>query len=146
MSESLQTTYEWRMIPWRKLEVAVFKLEKRIYKASQVGDVKKVHRLTVNYTSRQNHLLRYIILMETTKTTSLLTWQSFTVTVTIRYTVDEERSPNGMVLMTGARSTEEPCVLKGTRTVLKTSGRGDSLAEFYQWGREWGVSTSKLMV
>jgi RNA-directed DNA polymerase len=45
MSESLQTTYEWRQIPWRKLEVAVFKLEKRIYRASQTGDVKKVHRL-----------------------------------------------------------------------------------------------------
>lgn len=38
-------TYEWGQLPWRKLEVAVFKLEKRIYKASQAGDVRRVHRL-----------------------------------------------------------------------------------------------------
>jgi RNA-directed DNA polymerase len=35
MSESATTTYEWHQLPWRKLEVAVFKLERRIYKASQ---------------------------------------------------------------------------------------------------------------
>ncbi len=38
-------TYEWGRLPWRKLEVAVFKLQKRIYKASQAGDVRRVHRL-----------------------------------------------------------------------------------------------------
>lgn len=41
----LTTTYEWKEIPWRKLEVSVFKLQKRIYKASQSGDVRRVHRL-----------------------------------------------------------------------------------------------------
>lgn len=45
MSESIKTTYEWREIPWRKLEISVFKLQKRIYKASENGDVKKVHKL-----------------------------------------------------------------------------------------------------
>ena len=32
--------------------------------------------------------------------------------------------------MTRDRSTEEPCAAKVARTVLKTSGRGDPLAEF----------------
>lgn len=46
MSESAQlTTYEWNQIPWRKLEVAVFKLERRIYKASQAGETRRVHKL-----------------------------------------------------------------------------------------------------
>ena len=37
--------YEWRQIPWRKLERNVFKLQKRIYRASSRGDVKTVRRL-----------------------------------------------------------------------------------------------------
>jgi RNA-directed DNA polymerase len=45
MSELATTTYEWNQLPWRKLEVAVFKLQRRIYKASQAGDVPRVHRL-----------------------------------------------------------------------------------------------------
>ena len=36
---------EWKNIPWRKLERVVFKLQKRIYRASQSGDVKTVRRL-----------------------------------------------------------------------------------------------------
>ena len=36
---------EWKDIPWRKLERKVFKLQKRIYQASQRGDVKAVRRL-----------------------------------------------------------------------------------------------------
>lgn len=41
----LLATYEWGTLPWRKLEVAVFKLQKRIYKASQAGDIRRVHQL-----------------------------------------------------------------------------------------------------
>lgn len=41
----LTTTYEWNKLPWRKLERRVFKLQKRIYQASQRGDVKTVHKL-----------------------------------------------------------------------------------------------------
>jgi RNA-directed DNA polymerase len=37
--------YEWKDIPWRKIERNVFKLQKRIYQASRCGDVKAVHRL-----------------------------------------------------------------------------------------------------
>ncbi|MHC5938078.1 reverse transcriptase N-terminal domain-containing protein [Nostoc sp.] len=37
--------YEWKNIPWRKLEKNVFKLQRRIYQASNRGDVKTVHRL-----------------------------------------------------------------------------------------------------
>src|SRR5215510_10155266 len=45
MSESTTATYEWHQLPWRKLEVTVFKLERRIYKASQAGDIRRIHRL-----------------------------------------------------------------------------------------------------
>ena len=37
--------YEWSNIPWRKLEKNVYKLQKRIFKASHRGDVKLVRRL-----------------------------------------------------------------------------------------------------
>ena len=42
---SLKTTGEWHSLNWRKLEKAVFKLQKRIYKASLRGDVRAVRRL-----------------------------------------------------------------------------------------------------
>ena len=38
-------TVEWKQLDWRKAEKAVFKLQKRIYKASQRGEVKAVRRL-----------------------------------------------------------------------------------------------------
>ena len=41
----VKTTVEWKAIPWRKLERKVFKLQKRIYRASERGDVKAVRRL-----------------------------------------------------------------------------------------------------
>jgi RNA-directed DNA polymerase len=37
--------YEWNTIPWPRLERSVFKLQKRIYQASERGDVKLLHRL-----------------------------------------------------------------------------------------------------
>lgn len=37
--------YKWNEIPWRKLERNAFKLQKRIYQASQKGDVKLMHSL-----------------------------------------------------------------------------------------------------
>jgi len=37
--------YKWKDLPWRKIERAVFKLQKRIYQASQRGDTEAVHRL-----------------------------------------------------------------------------------------------------
>jgi RNA-directed DNA polymerase len=37
--------YEWKNIPWRKLERDVFKLQKRIFQATQRGDIQTVHRL-----------------------------------------------------------------------------------------------------
>ena len=37
--------YRWNDLPWAKLERSVFKLQKRIYQASQREDVKTVHRL-----------------------------------------------------------------------------------------------------
>jgi len=42
---SLKTTKEWNSINWRKLERKLFKLQKRIYRASSRGDVKAVRRL-----------------------------------------------------------------------------------------------------
>lgn len=44
-STRAKTTFEWKDIPWRKLERMTFKLQKRIYRASNRGDVKTVHRL-----------------------------------------------------------------------------------------------------
>jgi RNA-directed DNA polymerase len=40
-----QLMYEWKDLPWHTIERRVFKLQKRIYKASGRGDVKTVHRL-----------------------------------------------------------------------------------------------------
>ena len=37
--------YEWKDINWRKAERCIFKLQKRIYRASQRGDVRMVRRL-----------------------------------------------------------------------------------------------------
>src|ERR1700687_2754185 len=45
MSATTTSAYEWNKLPWRKLEQSVFKLQKRIYKASARGDTKSIHRL-----------------------------------------------------------------------------------------------------
>jgi len=42
---SLKTTVEWNQVNWRKLERKVYKLQKRIYRASQRDDVKTARRL-----------------------------------------------------------------------------------------------------
>jgi RNA-directed DNA polymerase len=39
------SAYEWKDIDWRAIERRVFKLQKRIYKASCRGDTKTVHKL-----------------------------------------------------------------------------------------------------
>ncbi len=45
MNTVLKPMYKWNEINWRKLERNVFKLQKRIYKASRRDDVKTVRRL-----------------------------------------------------------------------------------------------------
>jgi RNA-directed DNA polymerase len=45
MNTAEKPMYEWEDINWRKVERCVFKLQKRIYKASQQGNVKLTHRL-----------------------------------------------------------------------------------------------------
>jgi RNA-directed DNA polymerase len=45
MNHDARHRYEWNTIPWRKLEVRVFKLQKRIYQATTRGETKKAHRL-----------------------------------------------------------------------------------------------------
>ncbi|AXI24002.1 N-terminal domain of reverse transcriptase [Cardinium endosymbiont of Sogatella furcifera] len=40
-----KTWYKWDIIPWRKLEKKVFKLQKRIYQAEKRKDIKNVHKL-----------------------------------------------------------------------------------------------------
>src|SRR2546423_13832835 len=37
--------YRWEHLPWGTIEQQVFKLQKRIYRASQRGDIKTVHNL-----------------------------------------------------------------------------------------------------
>jgi RNA-directed DNA polymerase len=36
---------DWTLLPWRKLEKSVYRLQKRIYRASERGNVQVVHRL-----------------------------------------------------------------------------------------------------
>jgi RNA-directed DNA polymerase len=36
---------EWNTLPWKKIERSVFKLQQRIYRASERGDVKTIHNL-----------------------------------------------------------------------------------------------------
>nr|MDJ0536881.1 reverse transcriptase N-terminal domain-containing protein [Xenococcaceae cyanobacterium MO_207.B15] len=38
-------TVEWNQLNWRKIQKAVFKMQKRIYRAYASGDVKKGRRL-----------------------------------------------------------------------------------------------------
>ena len=45
MSHDAHHRYEWNAIPWRQLEVRVFKLQRRIYQATTRGEGKKAHRL-----------------------------------------------------------------------------------------------------
>src|SRR6266487_1926005 len=45
MSHDTHHRDEWNAIPWRKLEVKVFKLQRRIYQATTRGETKKAHRL-----------------------------------------------------------------------------------------------------
>lgn len=45
MNTVVKPMYEWKNINWRKVERCVFKIQKRIFKASKQGDVKLVHKL-----------------------------------------------------------------------------------------------------
>jgi RNA-directed DNA polymerase len=45
MSTATMPVYEWSDLPWHKLEQVVYKLQKRIFKASQRGDTRTLHRL-----------------------------------------------------------------------------------------------------
>jgi RNA-directed DNA polymerase len=45
MSTAHAPMYEWKALPWKTIERRVFKLQQRIYRASQRGDRKAVHRL-----------------------------------------------------------------------------------------------------
>jgi RNA-directed DNA polymerase len=45
MSTTATSVYEWSVLPWRTLERDVYKLQKRIFQASQRGETKTVHRL-----------------------------------------------------------------------------------------------------
>src|SRR6266436_3752883 len=45
MSHDQRHRYEWNAIPWRELEVKVFKLQRRIYQATTRGETQKARRL-----------------------------------------------------------------------------------------------------
>ena len=58
MSTAEMPVYEWSDLPWPKLEQVVYKLQKRIFQASQRGETKTVHRLQrLLITSRSAKLL-----------------------------------------------------------------------------------------
>lgn len=44
-SKQMYRWKNWRDIDWKTVEVAIFKLQKRIYRASQRGDIKAAHKL-----------------------------------------------------------------------------------------------------
>ena len=45
MSPSFEVRYEWSTLPWKRIQVKVFKLQRRIYRASRRSQVKLVHKL-----------------------------------------------------------------------------------------------------
>jgi len=45
MNHDASHRYEWKTIPWRKLEVRVFKLQRRIYQATLRGEIQKARSL-----------------------------------------------------------------------------------------------------
>ena len=45
MSPSFEMRYEWSTLPWKQIERKVFKLQRRIYRASRRRQVKLVHKL-----------------------------------------------------------------------------------------------------
>ena len=45
MNKVEKPMYEWKMLPWKKIQQGVFKLQKRIYQASKSGNVKAVRKL-----------------------------------------------------------------------------------------------------
>src|ERR1700745_3487985 len=45
MSHDQRHRYEWKAMPWRKLEVRVFKLQRRIYQATNRGETQKARSL-----------------------------------------------------------------------------------------------------
>jgi RNA-directed DNA polymerase len=45
MNTAHKPMYRWQDLPWKKIERAIFKLQKRIYQASKRGDTQTVHKL-----------------------------------------------------------------------------------------------------
>jgi len=45
MNTVTQPMYKWQDLPWRAIERAVFKLQKRIYQAAKTGDIRTVRKL-----------------------------------------------------------------------------------------------------
>jgi RNA-directed DNA polymerase len=45
MNPVFQPRYEWKDLPWKQIQRRVFKLQKRIYRASCCGNVKALHKL-----------------------------------------------------------------------------------------------------
>ena len=45
MNAATMSAYEWKDLPWKQFERQVFKLQTRIYRASNRGDAKTVHKL-----------------------------------------------------------------------------------------------------
>jgi RNA-directed DNA polymerase len=43
--KGIDSNYQWKELPWKDIEKRVYKLQKRIYKASNRGDVKAIRKL-----------------------------------------------------------------------------------------------------
>ncbi|EGJ32471.1 hypothetical protein LYNGBM3L_17300 [Moorena producens 3L] len=57
---------EWNKVNWRKLEKTLFKLQKRIYRASQRGDVRVVRKLQKTLMKSWDETLERVALIHIT--------------------------------------------------------------------------------
>lgn len=105
MSQTLTSSrYEWSTLNWRKIQLKVFKLQKRIYRAAQRGDERTVRRLQRNGQPVDCSLtgsapLEFIISMATGEITSYSISKPCIVTVTTGHTM-QSYTPSP-VFMTG---------------------------------------------
>lgn len=53
LAPSETTSVDWALLPWHKLEKSTYRLQKRIYRASERGNVHIVHRLQQKLMSSQ---------------------------------------------------------------------------------------------
>jgi 5-methylcytosine-specific restriction endonuclease McrA len=75
MNTVVQPMYGWSTLPWKKFQRNVFKLQKRIYQASQRGDVKTVRKCGRFFKDGEAMEMDHIIPKEWGGSDSRYNWQ-----------------------------------------------------------------------